>query len=494
MTHPTEIAEPQQSAPRKKHLDHVAAIREWARTKAGRQSRWSLSNDFFRRSSEDYLKFLVPENQRILSLGCGAGDTMAGLNPAFGLGIDLDASALQIAQSKYPRLQFMEGDMEDADLIEQIAQNLPFDVVLLDGSLGYLDDIQTFLTRLQVVCNEDTRVVSVYYGYLWEPVLRLAEKLQLREPSLDTTWLRMGDVENFMTLGGFETIKKEWRVLLPFRMFGLGNLVNRYVAPLPWIRRLALSHYLVARKMPKYSLQELSVSVVIPCRNERGNIEPAIQRLPKLGSGTEIIFVEGHSTDGTWEEVKRVQKIYPGLDISILQQTGEGKGDAVRAGFDLAKGDILMILDADLTVPPEDLEKFVEIICSGKGEYVNGSRLIYGMEDQAMRFLNFLANHFFALVFTFLINQRLTDTLCGTKVLTRKNYQRIKAGRTYFGTFDPFGDFDLIFGASKLNLKFAEVPVRYASRRYGSTQISRFRHGLLLLRMVVFAYRKLKAI
>ena len=494
MTHPTEIAEPQQSAPRKKHLDHVAAIREGARTKAERQSRWSLPNDFFRRISEDYLKFLVPENQRILSLGCGVGDTMAGLNPAFGLGIDLDASALQIAQNKYPRLQFMEGDMEDAGLIEQIAQNVPFDVVLLDGSLGYLDDIQTFLTRLQAVCNEDTRVVSVYYGYLWEPVLRLAEKLQLREPSLDTTWLRMGDVENFMTLGGFETIKKEWRVLLPFRMFGLGNLVNRYVAPLPWIRRLALSHYLVARKMPKYSLQEQSVSVVIPCRNERGNIEPAIQRLPKLGSGTEIIFVEGHSTDGTWEEVKRVQKIYPGLDISILQQTGEGKGDAVRMGFDLAKGDILMILDADLTVPPEDLEKFVEIICSGKGEYVNGSRLIYGMEDQAMRFLNFLANHFFALVFTFLINQRLTDTLCGTKVLTRKNYQRIKAGRTYFGTFDPFGDFDLIFGASKLNLKFAEVPVRYASRRYGSTQISRFRHGLLLLRMVVFAYRKLKAI
>jgi SAM-dependent methyltransferase len=494
VTHPTEIAEPQQSAPHKKHLDHVAAIREWARTKAERRSRWSLPKDFFRTSSEDYLKFLVPENQRILSLGCGAGDTMAGLNPTFGLGIDLDASALQIAQNKYPRLQFMEGDMEDADLIEQIAQNLPFDVVLLDGSLGYLDDIQTFLTRLQVVCNEDTRVVSVYYGYLWEPVLRLAEKLQLREPSLDTTWLRMGDVENFMTLGGFETIKKEWRVLLPFRMFGLGNLVNRYVAPLPWIRRLALCHYLVARKIPKYSLQELSVSVVIPCRNERGNIESAIQRLPKLGSGTEIIFVEGHSTDGTWEEVKRVQKMYPGLDISILQQTGEGKGDAVRAGFDLAKGDILMILDADLTVPPEDLEKFFEIICSGKGEYVNGSRLIYGMENQAMRFLNFLANHFFALVFTFLINQRLTDTLCGTKVLTRKNYQRIKAGRTYFGTFDPFGDFDLIFGASKLNLKFAEVPVRYASRRYGSTQISRFRHGLLLLRMVVFAYRKLKAI
>tara|TARA_Y100001934_G_C12215495_1_gene708189 strand:- start:520 stop:1149 length:630 start_codon:yes stop_codon:yes gene_type:complete len=208
----------------------------------------------------------------------------------------------------------------------------------------------------------------------------------------------------------------------------------------------------------------------------------------------EVIFVEGHSADGTWEEIQRVQEAFPEVNISAVQQKGEGKGDAVRMGFEFATGDVLMILDADLTVPPEDLEKFYEIVRSGKGEYVNGSRLIYGMEDQAMRFLNFLANHFFALVFTFLVNQRLTDTLCGTKVLSRHNYNRIEAGRNYFGTFDPFGDFDLIFGASKLNLKFVEVPVRYASRRYGSTQISRFRHGLLLLRMVLFAYRKLKAI
>ena len=236
-----------------------------------------------------------------------------------------------------------------------------------------------------------------------------------------------------------------------------------------------------------------SVSIVIPCRNEKGNIETAISRLPQLGSHVEVVFVEGHSSDGTWEEIERVMRVFPDWDIKALQQLGVGKGDAVRAGFEFATGDILMILDCDLTVPPEDLPKFYNVIASGQGEYVNGSRLVYAMEGQSMRFLNYLANHCFAFIFTYLLNQRLTDTLCGTKALSRRDYLKIAENRKYFGEFDPFGDFDLIFGASKLNLKFVEVPVRYASRQYGETQISRFSHGVLLLKMVIFACRKLKA-
>ena len=477
-----------------KHRDHVDAIRQWAKNKTAGERRWSLPTKYFRKNVLEYLRFLIPKNQRVLVLGCGTGDTLASLEPAFGMGVDLDPYSLQLARTNHPYLHFIEGDIEDIRVLEKLSHVPPFDIVLLEGSLGYIDDIQAFLIKLKNVCSEETRVVSVYYGYLWEPILRLAEKLRLRKTSFQTTWLRMSDVQNFMSLGGFETIKTEWRILLPFHLFGLGTVVNRYLAPLPWVRRLALCHYLVARKNPDLVRPDRSVSVIIPCRNERGNIESAIERLPELGKRMEVIFVEGHSVDGTWEEIQRVQEAFSEVNISAVQQKGEGKGDAVRMGFELATGDVLMILDADLTVPPEDLEKFYEIVRSGKGEYVNGSRLIYGMEDQAMRFLNFLANHFFALVFTFLVNQRLTDTLCGTKVLSRENYNKIEAGRNYFGTFDPFGDFDLIFGASKLNLKFVEVPVRYASRRYGSTQISRFRHGLLLLRMVFFAYRKLKAI
>jgi glycosyltransferase involved in cell wall biosynthesis len=216
--------------------------------------------------------------------------------------------------------------------------------------------------------------------------------------------------------------------------------------------------------------------------------------LPDFGNHQEIIFVDGHSSDGTPEEVERVMRAYPTKDIKLMVQDGHGKGDAVRKGFRVAKGDILMILDADLTVPPEDLPKFYRALADDQGEFINGCRLIYPMEKEAMRSLNLLGNKLFSIMFTWILNQRFKDTLCGTKVLFRKDYEKIQAGRDYFGEFDPFGDFDLIFGAVKQNLKVVEIPIRYRDRTYGSTNISRFKHGWLLLRMTLFAYKKIKAI
>jgi len=211
-----------------------------------------------------------------------------------------------------------------------------------------------------------------------------------------------------------------------------------------------------------------------------------------MGAGTELIFVEGNSTDHTWAEIQRVAAEHPERGIRILQQTGRGKGDAVRAGFAVATGDILMILDADLTMPPEELPKFYEAIASGQAEFANGVRLVYPMDEKAMQFLNLCANKTFGLIFTWLLGQPLKDTLCGTKVLSRAHYSRVAANRAYFGDFDPFGDFDLLFGAAKLNLKIADVPIRYKERTYGTTNIQRWKHGWLLLRMVLFAARKLK--
>jgi glycosyltransferase involved in cell wall biosynthesis len=281
---------------------------------------------------------------------------------------------------------------------------------------------------------------------------------------------------------------------MPKPLLGLGRLINRSLGVLPGVRRLCLRNYLVARSMNYAEQPGLSATVLIPCRNERGNIEAAVQRLPRFCDDLEILFVEGGSEDGTWREIERVIEAYPDLDIKAAQQDGSGKGDAVRKGFAQARGEVLVILDADLTVPPEDIPKFYHALVSGKGEFINGTRLVYPMENQAMRTLNYVANHLFSLAFSWLLNQRFTDTLCGTKVLTKTNYKKIAASRDYFGDFDPFGDFDLIFGATKQNLKVVELPIRYADRTYGETQISRFRHGLLLMRMVVFAFRKLKAI
>ena len=243
--------------------------------------------------------------------------------------------------------------------------------------------------------------------------------------------------------------------------------------------------------MPR-AARPLTVSVVIPARNEAGNIADAVRRTPQMGGGTELIFVEGHSRDDTWEQIQRVVRENPALKIKHLQQTGRGKGDAVRLGFAVATGDVLMILDADLTMPPEELPKFYDVIASGRAEFANGVRLVYPMDEEAMQFLNLCANKTFGLIFTWLLGQQVKDTLCGTKVLTREHYERIAANRAYFGDFDPFGDFDLLFGAAKLNLKIADVPIRYRQRTYGTTNIQRWSHGWLLLRMVLFAARKLK--
>lgn len=457
---------------------------------ASTRARWTEKNSAYYRDDRNYMRFLVRPGLRVLELGCGTGDLLSELEPSYGVGVDLSAGMIDIARARFPHMTFVQGDAEDPELIESLEG--PFDVIILSDTIGYLDDCGRTLEQLQCLCTRDTRLVIAYYGWFWEPILKLGEMLGMKMPSVELNWLSTEDTMGFLQLADFEPVKREWRQIVPKRLLGLGTLLNRFVGTLPLLRRLSLRNYLVARPIREAALTDPSTTVLIPCRNESGNIENAVTRLPRFCNDIEILFVEGHSQDGTLEEVKRVIAAYPHLDIKLLVQDGKGKGDAVRKGFANARGDILMILDADLTVPPEDLGKFYDAIARGKGEFINGSRLVYPMQDQAMRFLNFLANRAFSLLFTWLLNQRYTDTLCGTKVITRENYQKLLHSRSYFGDFDPFGDFDLIFGAAKLNLKVVEIPIRYAAREYGETQISRFRHGWLLLRMVVFAYRKLK--
>jgi SAM-dependent methyltransferase len=459
---------------------------------ADQRKAWIDRNRYYYRDDRGYMRFLIQPGQRVLELGCGTGDLLSALSPAYGVGVDLSQRMVDLAKSRYPDLHFVQGDIEDPDFLETVEG--PFDVIVLSDTIGYLDDCAQTLKYLHRFCARDTRVIIAYYAWFWEPVLKFGEMFGLKMPSVEMNWLSTEDMIGFLHLADFEPVKREWRQIFPKSLLGIGTLLNRFVGTLPLVRRLCLRNYLVARPLRDAPLRQPSTTVLIPCRNEKGNVENAIRRLPKFCDDIEIIYVEGHSSDGTLEEIHRVIAAYPDLDIKVFVQEGKGKGDAVRKGFANARCDILMILDADLTVPPEDLPKFYEAIASGKGEYINGTRLVYPMEDQAMRFLNFLANRTFSVLFTWLLNQRFTDTLCGTKVLTRENYLRLQNNRSYFGDFDPFGDFDLIFGATKLNLKMIEVPIRYAAREYGETQISRFRHGWLLLKMVVFAYRKLKII
>ncbi len=471
---------------------HAGRIAEWSTTVAPERNAWIKRNEYYYRQDYEYLRHLISEGSRVLVLGCGTGRLLAELKPSVGVGIDISAEMIAVARADHPDLEFIEADLQHPATLAGLTGE--FDYVVIPDTLGFLYDCETFMDQLAPVCADHTRIVITYFSHLWEPLLTLAEALSLRMPHPSLNWLSMDDIVNSLEMSDFDRVHLERRLIVPFSLFGLGTLINRYIAPLPLIRQFCLRHYIVARLPRRTTARAKSTSIVIPCRNERGNIEPAVTRLPEFCPDIEIIFVEGNSQDGTWDEIQRVKAAYPDRNIVAIQQPGTGKGDAVRAGFEIATKDLLFILDADLTVPPEDMPKFYNALKSNKAEFVNGTRMIYPMDRQAMRFLNYWANRTFAVIFTYLLNQRYTDTLCGTKGLSRENYAKLANNRHYFGDFDPFGDFDLIFGAAKLDLKLREVPIRYRERAYGSTQISRFRHGVLLLRMVLFAYRKLKAI
>jgi ubiquinone/menaquinone biosynthesis C-methylase UbiE len=450
-------------------FDHYASVAD----------RWHARNATYHRSIASLARFYVPVGARVLEVGSGNGDLLAALHPSYGVGIDISDEMVRLAARKYPQLTFRQMPAERLDL-----RGEQFDYIVLSDLVGYLYDIRLALERLRSVCHARTRLVLHWYSRLWQPILELAEKLGLKYPQPLLNWTTVEDIANLLHLAGFEVVHRRGHILLPKTVPVLTTLANRYLAHLPGIRSLSLTNWVVARPLdlPPQDA-EPSVSVICPCRNEAGNIEHIVRRLPPMGSRTELIFVEGHSKDDTLEQCRRAAATTPEKNIKVLVQEGEGKADAVRLGFARATGDVLMILDADLSVAPTDLPQFYDALVDGKGEFVSGSRLVYAMDPRAMRFLNLLGNRIFALLLSGLLGQAIKDSLCGTKVLYRKDYEHIAEGRSYFGDFDPFGDFDLLFGAAKLNLKIVEVPIRYRQRTYGTSNISRFVHGWLLLRM-----------
>lgn len=438
----------------------------------------------YRRLLAHYYNLIIPTDASVLEIGCGTGELLAHIRATRKVGVDLSPRQIDAARLRVPGAEFHVQAGEALTLVQQ------FDYIIISETINQAADVQQLLEQLHAVSHPQTRLVFNYFSNLWRPILAVAAALGLHARQPQSSWISTADVRNFLQLADWQPLVVQSRILLPFPCLGLDALVNRWLAPL--LGWFCLTVFCVARPNRSAATTRPSASVIIPARNEAGNIEAAVLRTPELGAGTEIIFVEGHSRDHTWAEIQRVAAAYPHRKIKYMQQTGKGKGDAVRLGFAAATGDILIILDADLTMPPEELPKFYHVLADGRAEFANGVRLVYPMEEKAMQFLNLCANKTFGIIFTWLLGQPVKDTLCGTKVLSRAHYEKIAANRSYFGDFDPFGDFDLLFGAAKLNLKIADVPIRYKERTYGSTNIQRWKHGWLLLRMVMFAARKLK--
>jgi SAM-dependent methyltransferase len=479
--HSTAPLDPEPMRYRQERIAHWDAVAR----ESDRQHGWG---GYYHHRVEEILGHIVPPGQRVLELGCGRGSLLASLKPSRGVGVDFSEQMIDRAKRDHPSLHFIVADAHELELGEQ------FDFVILSDLLNDLWDVQAVLQQVAKFCTPRTRIVFNIFSQLWQLPLRLAQRLGLKQPTLSQNWLAVEDVQNMLHLANLEMVHRSEEILWPVYTPLIDTFSNRILVRFWPFNQGAMTHVIVARPAAVPVDLKPTVSVIVPARNEAGNIPAIFSRVPEMGGRTELIFVEGHSSDDTYTAIEQAIAANPGRNARLFRQTGKGKGDAVRLGFAEARGEILMILDADLTVPPEDLPRFYDAIRTGKGDFINGVRLVYPMEEQAMQTLNLAANKVFGMLFTWLLGQSLRDTLCGTKVLRKTDYNRIVANRSYFGDFDPFGDFDLLFGAAKLNLKLLDLPIRYRQRTYGNTNIQRFHHGWLLLRMVIFAARRIKFI
>jgi SAM-dependent methyltransferase len=473
-------------APRRGSAPEFSISREWREyflALLHHDPRFAGGRRYLRSDVTSVMRRLIPADTRVLEVGVAGGHILASLPNEVRHGIDLLPEAVAMARRLDPAMRIQIGDALEFSSAER------YDAIVCDRLVHSVSDVQRMLDNIAAHLEQDGRVYLTCFNFLWGLPLAIAARVGLSEPSPEENWFSESTLDNVFALSGLEPVHFEDRILVPFNVPAL----NTYAARVAPFRHGSLYRTYVLRRRRVHRDEKPTVSVVIPARNESQNIAGAVSRMPLMGTETEIVFVEGGSSDGTWSEIQRVVASYRGpLRLRAFQQTGKGKGDAVRLGFEKATGSMLMILDADLTVPPEELPKFYDVMSSGLADYVHGTRMVYPMEDQAMRFLNKLGNAFFAQAFSFLLDQRIKDTLCGTKVIWKKDYERLARARSYFGELDPFGDFDLIFGACRLNLKIMEIPIRYRSRVYGETNISRFRDGALLLRMTALAARKIK--
>lgn len=463
--------------------DPYANIRAWFDAFVDQEDRFGGATRGYHALVERICRARVPRGATVLEIGSGNGDLLAALEPSRGVGVDVSPRMVEHAQRRHPELDFVCVTGEDLDLGER------FDWIVMSDLLPYVADLQRLLEAVRAHCHPRTRVLLGSYSQAWRPLLTVAARVGLRPNRPIRNWVAPRDVSNLLVLAGIEPVAERAEILLPLEAGALSRLLNGILVRLPGLRALAFTFWVIGR--PERSpLPESGVSVVVPCRNEAGNIPGIVRRVPEMGTGTEIVFVEGGSTDETRATIERA--IHESdRDMRLVAQSGKGKGNAVAEGFDAARHDLLMILDADLTVAPEDLPKFYEALARGTGELINGSRLVYGMDAGAMRFLNLLGNKAFGWLVSFILGQYVKDTLCGTKALHRAHWEDIQEVSRELGQQDPWGDYNLLFGASLLGLQIVNVPVRYSARRYGDTNMQRFSHGGTLAGVALAGLRRL---
>ncbi len=454
---------------------------------AARRQSWIDRNAYYYGHVRRALRFIVEPGKRVLNIRCQTGHLLDAVEPSYGVGVEISQALVDVARARYPRFTFLQSDPESLETAG------PFDYVLVNDLCDTVDVLAS-LRRLTPLCEAHTRVLVYSYNRLWQPALEWAEALGLRMQVLEPNWLSEHDVRGLLALAGFNTLRTYRLILVPRKIPLLSEFCNRVLARMPVLSRLCLVSVIVARREPQpVPPESVSVSVVVPCRNERGNIASAVERIPELGRHTEIVFCDDRSTDGTADEIRRLREQYPRRDIRLVEGPAISKARNVWTGFRASRGDILVILDGDLTVRPEELPQFILALTERRAEFVNGSRLVYPLPKAAMKFTNMVANKMFSHLFSYLLDQHVKDTLCGTKALWRRDWERIEPLVGSWGVEDRWGDYELLFGASRRQLAIVDMPVHYRERVYGvSKMISVVENGLIMLRMCLAAGLRLR--
>ena len=434
-------------------------------------------NAYFHWTQRALFRTYVPAGSSVLELGCATGDLLAAMEPSRGVGVDVSPGMVEKARRKYPHLEFNVADACFLDTAER------FDCIVINNLLEHIENIQGLFRNCRRLLKPRGRILISTLNPLWSPLLRLGARFGLCTPDCERNFVTGQDTFNLLHLNNFEVVKLTRRTLLPKRIPVLAPAINLVASQLPLLRRLCITEFLVAR--PAGSVADCSVSVIVPCYNEAGNIEACVSRVPRMGRHTEVIVVDDGSRDGTAERVR--PELNPAVEVRCISyQPNRGKLNAVRTGFDAARGDILMILDADMTVPPEDLPYFYEPLQDGLADFINGTRLIYPLANGSMKPQNFVGNKLFGVLVSWLTGIKLSDTLCGTKAFFREDYRHFPMG------CDPWGDFDWLFGASKNSRKVLEVPIHYEERRAGQSKMKALRHTWALLKASWSAFWRIK--
>lgn len=449
----------------------------------------------------------IPAGSSVLEIGCATGDLLHSVKPRFAVGVDISENMLSIARKKYPQYIFIRQNAQKLSIDEK------FDYIIISDLIGYLEDIYGAFINLKKIVHANTTIIINSYNFLWEFILKTGESFGLRMHQGYQNWLSLKDIENLLYLAGFRVRQKKRLMLLPIKIPLFSELINLRFTKVPLLRKLNLVNFITALpEIDTVTANDYNCSIVIACRNEVGNVEETLERIPQLGKHTEVIFIDGASSDGTVEVIERLIEKYRGIkDIKLIHQIPRnslsqgsnsqvarnqmlklGKADALRKGFAFAAGEILIISDADLTIAPEEIAKFYKVLAGRKAQFVNGSRLIYRPREGAMNGMRFLGNRLFSKIFSYLLNKNLSDTLCANKAFFKKDYVRMKELFPLFGDFDPFGDFELLFTAAAAGLQIVDMPVRYQPRIAGHSKVNISKHGWLLLKMCFIGFLKFK--